>query len=163
MFVEELVIIPRPVEEVTAALSSGGVRLLGESLAEVGEDAVHLRGRVGPGRAATVLTKTVEIQPGPTRRHGDTTLLAFTWRATGVLPLFPELDADLEIRPAGLERTQLTLRGRYAPPGGSVGRGVDRLVLHRIAEATIHAFLADLAKRLDEGESPSPGGPSVPG
>ncbi|MDA8285561.1 MAG: SRPBCC family protein [Actinomycetota bacterium] len=163
MFVEGVVIIPRPVEEVTAGLSSGGVRLLGESLAEVGEDVVLLRSRVGPGRSGAMLAKTVEIQPGPTRRHGDTTLLAFTWRPTGVLPLFPELDADLEVRPAGLERTQLTLRGRYAPPGGSVGRGMDRLVLHRIAEATIRAFLADLAKRLDQREPPPPCGRSVPG
>jgi hypothetical protein len=35
--------------------------------------------------------------------------------------------------PMGPDQVMLTLMGRYEPPLGAVGRGLDRLVLHRIA------------------------------
>jgi hypothetical protein len=44
--------------------------------------------------------------------------------------------------------TQLTIHGRYEPPLGAVGRRLDRLLMHRIAEATIRAFLVRLVSTL---------------
>lgn len=153
MFVQDFMIIARPVEDVAAALVSGGETLIGESLAHVDDDVTHMRGRVGPRGSASVLGKAVVVKPGPVRRHGDSTLVAFTWRPAGTAALFPEMDADLEVSPVGLDRTELTLRGRYEPPGGAVGRGMDRLILHRLAEATVRSFLGELASRLAQRET----------
>ncbi|HZD75078.1 MAG TPA: hypothetical protein VE776_14525, partial [Actinomycetota bacterium] len=45
-------------------------------------------------------------------------------------------------------RTQLAISGRYDPPLGTVGRTIDRIALHRIAEATIKDFLDRVAATL---------------
>jgi hypothetical protein len=49
----------------------------------------------------------------------------------------------------GPDQIMLTLMGRYEPPLGAVGRGLDRLVLHRIAEACIRSFLRRTAANLE--------------
>lgn len=37
------------------------------------------------------------------------------------------------------------INGVYRPPGGSLGAALDKIVLHRIAEATIRALLMQIA------------------
>ena len=59
--------------------------------------------------------------------------------------LFPALDADLTLRPAGEQATVLTLVGAYRPPLGGLGAGLDRAILHRVATATIRTFLGRVA------------------
>ena len=49
----------------------------------------------------------------------------------------------------GPDQVMLTLMGRYEPPMGAVGRSVDRLVLHRIAEACVRSFLHRTAANLE--------------
>ena len=41
----------------------------------------------------------------------------------------------------GEDRTQLAISARYRPPLGALGRTVDRVLLHRVAEATVKDFL----------------------
>ena len=62
--------------------------------------------------------------------------------------LFPVLDADLTLAPAGQNAASLRLDGTYRPPLGSLGAELDRLLLHRVAEATIHNFLERVAAAL---------------
>jgi hypothetical protein len=84
------------------------------------------------------------------RRDGTTTVW-LRWEATGpVGGLFPVLDADLQLRSEGLEKTRLTLNGCYRPPLGRLGAGLDRAVLHRVAAATIRALLRGIADTLAE-------------
>jgi uncharacterized membrane protein len=59
------------------------------------------------------------------------------------------LEADLEVAALGGSRTQLSVSARYRPPLGSVGRVIDKALLHRVAEATIKDFLDRL------GETPT--------
>ena len=42
------------------------------------------------------------------------------------------------------------LRGTYEPPGGLLGSAADILVGHRIAEASVHRFLDEVASRLSQ-------------
>lgn len=148
MFVQDFMIIDRPSGEVVALLQGDAGSLLGEALEAAGAGLDHLRIKVGPGSWPALLAKTVKVQLGPVRRHGEVTLLAFSWQATGPGSLFPVLDADLEVSPLGDQRSELALHGRYEAPGGSLGRSVDRLLLHRLADATVRAFLSHLAARL---------------
>jgi hypothetical protein len=62
------------------------------------------------------------------------------------------MSADLEVAPLDENLTQLTLRGRYEPPLGAVGRRIDRLLMHRVAEASVRAFLGRLVSTLSVTE-----------
>ena len=70
------------------------------------------------------------------------------WSATGPAELFPAMEADLEIAPLGTHESQLRISGSYDPPLGPVGRQLDRLLLHQLAEATVRALLSQLVAAL---------------
>jgi hypothetical protein len=107
--------------------------------------------RVGPFGETPGVSKQVQVRLiGPVRRDGTTTVW-LRWEATGPAGgLFPVLDADLQLRSEGLEKTRLMLNGCYRPPLGRLGSGLDRAVLHRIAAATIRALLRGIADTLAE-------------
>ena len=69
------------------------------------------------------------------------TSMPLTWEPVGLEGLLPRLDADIELGALGEDRTQLAVSARYRPPLGAVGRTVDRVLLHRVAEATVKDFL----------------------
>ena len=92
--------------------------------------------------------KRVEVDIGATYRRADRLILPIQWWARGAIALFPRLEGDLELAPLGAERTQITLMGRYDPPLAGVGRQADRLLLHRVAEASVRSFLTRLAAAL---------------
>lgn len=69
--------------------------------------------------------------------------------------LFPVLDADLTMPPAGAGQTLMTLNGAYRPPLGGIGAELDRVVLRRGAAATIGSLLTRIADAL---VSPAPAG-----
>jgi hypothetical protein len=107
--------------------------------------------RVGPFGETPGVSKQVQVRLiGPVRRDGTTTVW-LRWEATGPAGgLFPVLDADLQLRSEGLEKTRLTLNGCYRPPLGRLGSGLDRAALHRVAAATIRALLRGIADALAE-------------
>ena len=149
MFVSDFVTVDLPLEETHRRLKQAGTRLSSYALAADNE-AAELRLRVGPevwGRR--VIGKTVRVELGPPRECGDRVVTALRWRGTDAAgAIFPDLDADLELAPLGPGLTQITLQGRYQPPLNVIGRGMDRLLMHRVAQATIRAFLRRLGETL---------------
>jgi hypothetical protein len=104
--------------------------------------------KVGPAKGPS---KLVRVHVGDAVRHGDTTRLAVRWEATGPgSALFPALDADLILTPAGEQATDLILDGVYRPPLGLLGATVDRAILNRVATATIRDFIDRVAKAILE-------------
>jgi hypothetical protein len=81
---------------------------------------------------------------GAAQEHGDGLLTA-----VGVGPL-------------GEDRTQLAISARYRPPLGVVGRAVDRVLLHRVAEATLKDFLDRLGRAITD-QAITGGAPQVVG
>jgi hypothetical protein len=80
----------------------------------------------------------------PPRRAGPLPLHdvgPLTWEPVGLEGLLPRLDANIELGPLGEDRTQLAISARYRPPLGVVGHAIDRVLLHRVAEATLKDFL----------------------
>ena len=63
------------------------------------------------------------------------TLLPLTWEPVGLEEVLPRLDANIELGFLGEDRTQLAISARYRPLLGVLGRTVDRVLLHRVAEA----------------------------
>jgi hypothetical protein len=56
--------------------------------------------------------------------------------------------AELSVYPLTATETQLDFAGRYEPPLGALGSAMDAMVGHRIAEASVHRFLQDVAAYL---------------
>lgn len=97
--------------------------------------------RVGPLGAAPGMSRLVKVQFRDVVTHEDSAGWALRWEAVGTTgALFPVLDADIVLTPAGDQATMLVVRGAYRPPLGSLGATLNRAVMHRIAEATIRAF-----------------------
>lgn len=102
--------------------------------------------RIDPFGATCRLSRLVEVQLGDLVPRGTSVVLPLRWRATGRGGgLFPSLDADLMLAPEGEQASLLNLAGVYRPPLGLVGRGVDEILLNRVAAATAQAFLRGLA------------------
>jgi hypothetical protein len=162
VFVQDHRVVERPFDEVAATFENGGGAVLGEALDATREAGEGLSAKVAPLSWPVALAKTVTIEPGPVRRFGDGILVAFSWKAEGGESLFPRLDADIEIAPFGVDRTTLELRGRYEPPAGNLGRVADKLLLHRLAESTVRAFLGSVCGAVADRSGIGDGAPTVP-
>jgi hypothetical protein len=141
MFIQDFRIVDRPFKDFAEAVESAGGTLLGEALDLTRKEGERLQARVAPATWPSALAKTVTIEPGPVRRFGDGILVAFSWEARGAESLMPRLYADLEVAPFGADQAALELRGWYEPPARFFGRMADKLLLHRLAESTVRAFL----------------------
>jgi hypothetical protein len=105
--------------------------------------------RVGPFGDAAGASKLVRVRFLDPVCRGDVMTLALRWEATGVTSaLFPVLDADITLTPAGRQSTRLALAGSYRAPLGGLGAGLDKAILHRVATATIRALLRNVADGL---------------
>lgn len=76
------------------------------------------------------------------------TRLKLEWKASKSPRLFPLMHAELTIYPLTATETQLDLSGRYEPPLGALGNAIDAVMMHRIAEASVHRFVRDVAEYL---------------
>ncbi len=130
-------------------------RVLGDLLAGLPEVAdvayrhgEELRARVGPrdGRIA----KTIRLDVGEPVRGEGQVRVPLAWEATGTPGIFPRMEASLIVSAMGPETTHLAFQGTYRPPMGALGRALDRAGLHRVAEASVKAFVDRLADSLKE-------------
>jgi hypothetical protein len=97
--------------------------------------------RVGPLGAAPGLSKLVTVRFSETARHEEAVIWAVRWETDGQGgALFPALDANIKLSPDGEDATTLAVSGVYRPPLGSLGAGLDRAIMHRVAQATIRTF-----------------------
>ena len=84
----------------------------------------------------------------PAPPQGPGTAVRLGWKAARAASIFPQMEATLSAWPLSADETQLELSGSYQPPLGSVGKALDTLLLHRIAEAALHRFLEDVVEQL---------------
>lgn len=99
------------------------------------------------------ISRQVSIEVGDFEpREVTRSVVPLRWTAERSGLLFPTLAAQLEVSAVTLDPplTQITVDGSYEPPLGVVGAGVDRLVLHRLAEATMHRFTNEVASRIQQ-------------
>jgi hypothetical protein len=110
--------------------------------------------RVGPaGPVAARLVRVCFLDPV---YRGDVMTVGLRWEAAGATGgLFPVLDANISISPAGDDAARLALAGSYRPPLGRLGAGLDRAIMHRVAAATMRCLLQSVAEAL---VSPAPAG-----
>jgi hypothetical protein len=96
------------------------------------------------------------------RDDGLTT--ALRWEARGATgDLFPVLDADIALSPAGPAITRLALAGIYRLPLGRPGATADRAVMRLVADVTVHALLETIGGSLTAPAPPAEPQPSWDG
>lgn len=103
----------------------------------------ELRSKVGPMPG---LAKSVSLEIGLAEIHRSGLVYPIRWTAHGAGGLFPELNADLALSQMGPYMTSLSLDGTYEPPLGVVGRVADRMILGRLADATVRNWMDRLAE-----------------
>lgn len=109
--------------------------------------------RVGPLGARPGLSKLVDVHVLELVRREDSVVLTVRWEATGPAGLFPALEADITLTPAGQGACLMALAGAYCPPFAALGSGLDKAILHRAAQATSRSFLSRVAQELDHSRS----------
>ena len=140
----------------------------GDSLLSVSQDAYNggITGlaRIGPLGSAPGLSRLVQVRFRDLMETNDSAGLALRWEAIGPGGgLLPVLDADITLSPSGKQATLLTLTGAYRPPLGSLGAGLDRAILHRVAAATIRSFINRVAAGITGHAATAESGTAGPG
>jgi hypothetical protein len=161
MFVRYYLELPLPHERVEQALLGSPPEWVAALASEAQRRGEGLLVEVGVGPLGARLGRPVAVQLGEPVPFPSMTSLPLTWEPLGLEGLLPRLEADIEVGPLGEDRTQLAISARYRPPLGAVGWTVDRVLLHRVAEATVKDFLdrvgeaiTDQAVALDAGTGP---------
>lgn len=91
--------------------------------------------------------KQVEEQKSPALKT-LVTHIELEWEAAKSPRLFPLMRAELSVYALTARETQLDLHGHYEPPLGALGKVMDAILGKRIAEASVHQFLTDVATYL---------------
>ena len=147
MFARYYVELPIDPDAVERALSVGPPSWLGKLASEANHRGDALLADVGFGSRVRV-ARQVSVELGVAVHTSGKTVLPLRWTPIGAQGLFPALDADLEVAPLTPSRTQLAMSARYVPPLGPIGHAVDRVVLYRVAEATLKDFLDRVGEAL---------------
>jgi hypothetical protein len=116
-----------------------------------------ITGLVEAAGLAAGISRLVGVRPGDLKETEGCARLWLRWEAIGPNGiLFPALDADLTLSPAGENTTVLTLAGVYRLPEHA-GAGLDPGIVRCFAAVTIDSFIARLACALMH-----PAGSAVP-
>lgn len=113
-------------------------------------------GSIEVGTEIAISVQAAEEHPGE-RKSSSITRLRLEWEAARTPRLFPMMRAELALYPLTATETQLDFSGRYEPPLGVLGSAVDAVVGHRIAEASVHRFVSDVADYLRKTLARPPG------
>jgi hypothetical protein len=76
------------------------------------------------------------------------TKLYIEWEAASMPHLFPLMKAEVSLYPLTATETQLDFWGLYEAPLGPLGKAVNAIIGHRIAEVSVHRFVSDVAEYL---------------
>src|SRR5712691_9313503 len=125
MFVYYYTFVPRPFDELAGIVDGHPYRWLPSSTPAGDRAEEGILVNLGTDRRLP-LRKEVVILAGEPDRSPLRAILPLTVMAADAPGLFPCLKAELELAPFDDEHTQLTLRGSYRPPLGSVGGLLDQ-------------------------------------
>jgi hypothetical protein len=103
---------------------------------------------------ALEVSAPIEIAVGQLRESADgpggtsRLVIPISWKARERSGLFPVMNAQLSVYPLTSTETQLDFDGHYDPPLGVLGSAIDAAVGYRVAEASVHRFVSDVAQYL---------------
>ena len=143
--------VNHPYEQVRAALSKNAPAVFQSATKSAASRAQSIAselrvdiGGIGIEADIRVSVKNIEVKDRKVISR-PSTRLQLEWEAAGMPRLFPIMKADLSIYPITATETQLDFSGLYEPPLGPLGKAVNAIIGHRIAEASVHRFVNDVA------------------
>ncbi len=143
--------VNHPYEQVRDALSKDALTVFRAATkaatARAQSIAAELRldiGGIGVQADVRISVKNVEEKEVDATSTPATRLL-LEWEAATMPRLFPLMKAELSIYPLTATETQLDFSGFYESPFGAVGKAMNAIVGHRIAEVSVHRFISDVA------------------
>lgn len=104
-------------------------------------------GGIGVKADINISVKRIEEKVGDAT-SGPAMRLQLEWEAATAPGFFPFMKADLSLYPLTSTETQLDFCGLYEPPFGGLGRAMNAVAGHRIAEASVHRFINEVAEYL---------------
>lgn len=108
----------------------------------------------GVGVEADVLISVKSVEEQTAEMAAPVTRLRLEWQAARMPGLFPLMKAELSIYPLTANETQLDFSGVYEPPLGALGKALNAIAGHRIAEVCVHRFVSEVAEHLRRQLSP---------
>jgi hypothetical protein len=99
---------------------------------------------IGVKTDINISVKTIEEKISDANSTPSTRLL-LDWEAATMPRLFPLMKGELSVYPLTSTETQLDFSGVYEPPFGVIGKTMNAIIGHRIAEASVHSFVNDVA------------------
>ncbi|MGD2045351.1 MAG: hypothetical protein PVJ80_13290 [Gemmatimonadota bacterium] len=146
--------VNQPYEKVRDALHESAEEILlaatksAASRANSVASGLHVNiGGIEVGAEISIDVESVEDDP-KAPLGGQSTRLHLSWEAAKTPGLFPLMNGSLSVYALSATETQLDFEGDYEPPLGVVGAALDAAVGHRIAEASVHRFISDVAAHL---------------
>ena len=114
---------------------------------------------IGPVAVSAEIDIAIISVDDATELGQPATRLVLEWSAKHRAAMFPTMRATLSIYALSPTETQLDLLGTYDPPLGIVGDAIDKVILHRIAQASAHHFVRDVSVYLRDElpQTPGPG------
>ena len=149
MFVRYFVELSLPSDDVEKVLVQDPASWIPGIAGRADERGTELLTEVGIG-AEHLAHASVALEFGALLKMPSKTLLPFRWTAVGGGGLLPALEGDIEVARLGANMTQLAVNAQYEPPFGALGRAIDRILMHRVAEATLKDFLDRISETLAE-------------
>lgn len=145
--------VNHPYPQVRDALSKGAVSVFQAATkaaaSRVRSIASELRVDIaGVGVEADIIIFVKNMEEQTTEMGGPVTRLQLEWQAAKMPGLFPLMRAELLIYPLTSKETQLDFSGIYEPPLGALGKALNAIGGHRIAEVSVHRFVSDIAEHL---------------
>lgn len=139
-----------PYESVRAALSKDALAIFRSATKAAAGRTHSVASALRVEIAGIELAKEIEISVKEVKEAPGTavTRLELEWKAARAPGLFPMMKAELAVYPLTATETQLDFSGRYEPPLGWLGTAVDAAIGHRIAEASVHRFVSEVAHYL---------------
>jgi hypothetical protein len=131
--------IPKVFQSATRAATSQAQSIASELRVDLGGIAIEADIRIS--------VKNIEVKEGEAMSR-PATRLQLEWEAATMPRLFPLMKAELALYPITATETQLDFKGLYEPPFGPLGRAVNAMIGHRIAEVSINGFVSDLVEYL---------------
>jgi hypothetical protein len=143
--------VNHPYERVCAALKQDGITVFRSATRAAASRAQSVAAELhvdfaGLGVKAdiNIVLKGIEEKPRDDISAGSTKLL-MEWEAATLPHFFPLMRGELSAYPLTATETQLDFCGTYEPPFGAMGKTMNAIVGHRIAEASVHRFVSDVA------------------
>ena len=146
--------VNRPYEQVRNALSRDAITVFRDATKSAESRAQSIAAELRVNIGSIVVGTDINISVTKLEEKSDEALAApvtrlqLEWQASNLPGLFPQMKAQLAIYPLTTTETQLDFSGLYEPPLGAVGKAMNAIVGHRVAEAAVHQFMVDVAGHL---------------